>query len=238
APGLRTRELPVPERLRVDNSYLSGSTSLDPSELTVTEAPDDRLARARYPELSDEMGLRVLWQSGDLDPSESPSALSTVSALSALRGSRYSRRRRPMRLTDSEGLTRDSKATTNQEDDYESSVDERDINEDVSGNVRYERSNDLERHQRCFQDLLSDLQRENMNLQSLCTTLTQEKAHLASTVLEMRDKLQSSSQESLALKLQLDAVREDKRLGVEMRNVHGKRQDMTMEERAQVAEQE
>ncbi|XP_072344054.1 uncharacterized protein [Scyliorhinus torazame] len=126
--------------------------------------------------------------------------------------------------------------------EYESSLEEQDHVNEVAGAKSHRGSRMTLRsqmmHEQRFQELLNDLQKENENLRTLCLTLTREKSHLARTVLELGNKVQSSSQENLSIKLQLDALRDDKRRGLhegeQRQNIH----DMTMEERAQIAEQE
>ncbi|GCC46476.1 hypothetical protein chiPu_0030404, partial [Chiloscyllium punctatum] len=85
------------------------------------------------------MGLHVLWQSRYLDTSEPQSGHSSLSALSAVRDGRQSRRRRLARLTDSETVGRESRATINQDD--ESSIDELDVKQ-VGGHLGNSRVRD------------------------------------------------------------------------------------------------
>ncbi|XP_078064580.1 uncharacterized protein LOC144490745, partial [Mustelus asterias] len=196
--------------------------------------PHDGMQEGNDEEL-DESGLRVLWQVGDL----------TAKDLSMLRDSKAPRR-------DSGGeLQGEDLDINDQELDWESSLEEQDLG---ASDAMYKQESSWlrgrQQEEQPFQELLSDLQQENQNLRTLCLTLTREKTHLARTVLEMREKLKGqgerspgvylggSSQENLSLKLQLDALREDKRQGLKTGKAPQKIRDMTLEERAQIAEQE
>ncbi|XP_078393410.1 uncharacterized protein LOC144677018, partial [Cetorhinus maximus] len=228
------------EQVRVDVSHSSEVWKVDGSELTVSGLEAEDSWRPEGPEDTEqeEASLRTLWQSGDL--TAAPSILS-LPRETAQPGPR--RRKLPMQRESGEqeeGLRLPSGL---EETDYELSFDEPFRPKMRPSNHLTVRPPELGVAEKPigedrFQELLNDLQRENENLRTLCVTLTREKAHLARTVLEMRKKVQSSSQEELTLKLQLDAIREDRRRGVEMGQVSRNLQGLSLEERAQVAEQE
>ncbi|XP_067833766.1 desmoplakin-like, partial [Heptranchias perlo] len=89
-----------------------------------------------------------------------------------------------------------------------------------------------------LQGLLDNLERENRDLQMLCGVLKQEKSELAWTVKELQGQLQSSSQERLSLKSQLDHLGEDETGGGSRRKLSGRALDLAVIERAQKADQE